>query len=220
MIQVLIHTCRQRKWYVDKYLAPSLREQGIDNIIIYNDEYNEGQLPSLIKSYDCTNGKDTWHLQDDIIISRRFKELAEKYNNGIVCGFCNGFSRGQKGYSNLDNMWYSMPCIRIPGDIFKYFINWLQDYNVQKRLRIYFEQNKHDDVLLNEFLKEYSPRMRVWNIAPNMVNHIDHLLGGSLINKDRNKDTPYIMSKYWDEPELLANIKNLLREDCQNDKSN
>jgi hypothetical protein len=46
-----------------------------------------------------------------------------------------------------------------------------------------------------------------------MVNHIDHLLGGSLINKDRAQNTEYIMSKYWEEPELLTNIEKLLKED-------
>ena len=83
----LIHTCIQRKWYVNEFLVPSMRAQGIeaDEIIIYSDENGDGQLRSLINSYELIRGKDTWHLQDDIIISSQFKELAEKHNSGIVC---------------------------------------------------------------------------------------------------------------------------------------
>jgi len=54
------------------------------------------------------------------------------------------------------------------------------------------------------------PRMIVLNLAPNLVNHIDHLLGGSLINKDRGRGPEYIMSRYWEEPELIEDIKNIL----------
>ena len=61
------------------------------------------------------------------------------------------------------------------------------------------------------YLKEHYPRMRVWNIAPNIVNHIDHLIGGSILNKDRGKTTSEIMSKYWNEPDLLVDIENKLK---------
>ena len=54
--------------------------------------------------------------------------------------------------------------------------------------------------------------MRVWNLAPNMVNHIDHLIGGSLINQGRNKPNEFLMSKYWEEPELLDDIEKRLKE--------
>lgn len=212
MEQYLIHTCNKRKWYVDEFLIPSMRKQGIENILVYNDEYGEGQIPSLIKSYELIGDEDTWHLQDDIIISKKFKEITERRKEDIVCGFCNGFSVGQSGYVGIYSMWYSMPCIRISGAIFKHFISWLNTREVRKRLDVYFRENKHDDVFLEIFLKEYYPKMLVWNLAPNIVNHIDHLIGGSLINKDRNKDNSYIMSKYWDEPELLDDIEKKLKE--------
>ena len=213
MEKYLIHTCNSRLWYVEQYLIPSMRKQGIykRNIKVYNDENGDGQLQSLINSYKCVKGKDTWHLQDDIIISSRFKEITEKYNEGIVCGFCNCFSQGYPGYANIYGMWYSMPCIRIPDYIFKGFLEWIQKDEVRIRLKPYFKENKHDDVLLEIYLKEHYPRMRVWNIAPNIVNHIDHLIGGSILNKDRGKTTSEIMSKYWNEPDLLVDIENKLK---------
>lgn len=212
MEQYLIHTCKQRKWYVDKYLVPSLKKQGIKNILIYNDENGDGQIQSLIKSFKLTKCKDTWHLQDDIIISSRFKELTEKYNEGVVCGFCNSFSNGRPGYVSLISMWYSMPCIRIPGDIFAQFVNWLCSPSTQRRYKAFFDEKKHDDMFLQHFLKENYPNIRLRNLKPNIVNHIDHLIGGSIINGGRTKTPEYLMATYWDEPELLADIKKKLEK--------
>lgn len=210
MEQYLIHTCTKRLWYVKQYLIPSMKKQGITDkeIRMYVDTDGDGLLTSYIKSYDFTEDKDTWHLQDDIIISSHFKEQAEKRRTQtVVCGFCNSFSTGYPGYVNVYSMWYSMPCIKIPGIIFKEFIQWINKAEVRKRLAPYFEGNKYIDVFFEIFLKETYPRMSVWNVAPNMVNHIDHLIGGSLANKDRSKGIKDIMATYWDEPELIENIE-------------
>ena len=213
MENYLIHTCAERKWYVEEFLIPSMIEQGIKNISVYIDYDGDGNLTSLMKSYKCARNRDTWHLQDDIIISSRFKELTEENNKGIVCGFCNGFSGGQPGVTNVRyNMWYSMPCIRIPGDIFTHFISWLNDKGTQERYKFYFDENKHDDVLFQCFLMDNYPQLPVLNLAPNIVNHIDHLMGGSLINKARDKKLSFVMAKYWYEPELIIDIEEKLRE--------
>lgn len=214
MEQYLIHTCPKRKWYVDEFLVPSMKQQGIksEQIKIYNDSYGEGQLVSLQKSLRLTNNKDTWHLQDDIVISKNFKALTEEYNEGVVCGFCNKYSSGPYGYVSLFSMWYSMPCIRIPADIFRNFVTWLQDGVNQRKFKMFFDENKHDDVLFEYFLKEAYPGLRVWNVNPNMVNHIDHLIGGSLINKNRAKTASECMATYWDEIDIIVDIKNKLME--------
>ena len=211
-VRCMIHTCNARLWYVEKYLIPSLQKQGVDKIIVYNDTNHEGLLHALMNSYEYTNDEDFWHLQDDVIISSRFMELAKQYNEGISCGFCNQFSRGYSGLVSLETMWYSMPCIRIPGNIFKEFIQWLRKPETQRRLKAYFDENKHDDVFFEIFLKENYPRILVHNIAPNMVNHIDHLLGGSIVNKDRHKDPSFLMATYWDEPKLLIDIEKKLKK--------
>jgi hypothetical protein len=187
-----------------------MMEQGIENILVYCDEDGEGQIVSLMNSFKLVGYDDTWHLQDDIIISSRFKELTEEYNKGIVCGFCNSFSNGTPGYLTLPHMWYSMPCIRIPGDIFAHFINWMHQADTQRRFQAFFAEKKHDDMFLQYFLKENYPNIRIRNLKPNVVNHIDHLIGGSIINGGRTKSPEYLMATYWDEPELLADIKKKL----------
>ena len=88
----------------------------------------------------------------------------------------------------------------------------MNDESVRKKYRAYFDENKHDDVFLEMYLTQNFPTLRVWNLAPNIVNHIDHLIGGSLINQGRNKSTEFIMSKYWNEPELLNDIERRLKE--------
>lgn len=216
-MKYLIHTCSKRKWYVDEFLVPSMKAQGIKDksIVIYNDENKDGQLTSFIKSYNVIGDEDAWHLQDDIIISSKFKEETEKHDAGIICGFCNSYSKGYPGKNNVLNMWYSMPCIRIPGVVFKQFIDWLQSREVQTKYKHYILENKHDDVLFQQFLTDTYPRIVLLNLAPNLVNHIDHLIGGSLINKDRGRDTEYIMSRYWNEPELLQTVEESLKQNAK-----
>ena len=108
-----------------------------------------------------------------------------------------------------------MPCIRIPGEIFSHFREWMNSRETQTKFRHYIMENKHDDVLFQQFLVEQYPKIVGLNLAPNLVNHIDHLLGGSLINQNRGRDTEYIMSRYWDEPELLEEIENSLIQNAK-----
>ena len=78
MAQYLIHTYPKRLWYVEQYLIPSMLAQGIDkaSIIVYNDVNKEGNLLSCMKAFASVNNDDngTWHLQDDVLICKDFKE--------------------------------------------------------------------------------------------------------------------------------------------------
>lgn len=211
MAMILIHACPKRMWYVEQYLVPSLKEQGIKDIKVYNDVNQEGLLTAFTRSAEFIDYQDAWHLQDDVIISDGFKVMTDCYPDGIVCGFANGYSDGkQPGIANLYNMWYSMPCIRIPGKILFEFVNWLHSPSTCKKYMAYLKENKNDDLLFINFLQETYPKMKVWNVAPNLVNHIDHLLGGSIVNKQRSQGLDYIMSRYWDEPMLLEDIERRL----------
>ena len=69
--------------------------------------------------------------------------------------------------------------------------------------------NKFDDVLWRLFLEDRHISITGYNIAPNIVNHIDYLLGGSVINQER-QFLP--VSYYWDEPELVDELEKRLRE--------
>ena len=215
MTKYLIHSCEKRKWYVDQYLVPSMVEQGIDrdNILVYNDAAKQGNLKSFIKSADLVKDASygTWHLQDDIIISSSFKEFTEEYDNGLVCGFCNTYSSEMPiGICLTRNMWYSFPCIRIPNYILKDFINWIATAEIQNKYKAYIEANKFDDTLFRFFMMAKYPNMIVHNLCPNIVDNVDYLLGGSLINY-RKKDCN-VNSLYFAEPELIEELSGKLHK--------
>lgn len=210
-MQYLIHTCPKRKWYVDEYLIPSMQDQGIhrQDIVIYNDEQQEGCLKAFMQSWKLCQGDGTWHLQDDVIISSNFRALTHSYDDGIVCGFVNDYSksRAEIGFVTLDKMWYSFPCIRIPNDIMREFVEWYASEEVQVKYAAYIEVKKHVDVLFWDFLKLKYPSIHVLNLKPNIVNHVDHLIGGSLINEGRHESLQQIMALYWNEPCLIIQLE-------------
>lgn len=205
MSTYLIHACEKRKWYVENYLIPSMLKQGIrkTDIKYYNDANKQGCLQSFIMS-SYTLSDSAWHLQDDIIISSDFKGKTERYDKGIVCGFCSFYSEDVPyGEQSVENMWYSFPCIRIPNVILKDFIVWLESREVQNKYKAYIEANKFLDTLFRIYMLENRAYMRVFNLYPNIVDNIDYLLGGSTINK-RDKEP---VSLYFTEKNLVEDLK-------------
>ena len=211
----LIHTCPKRKWYVDEFLVPSMIMQGIpqDRIQVWNDDKGIGNLRATMKSFSeiPMDGQGTWHLQDDVVISKDFKALTEQYNEGLVCGFCSRYSEERPvGQTTLRNMWYSFPCIRIPNNIARECAKWFYHGAINdSKYKMWVESRKHDDEAFKEFLKLKHPEMRVYNLAPNPVNHVDYLLGGSLVNNQREK---IAVSLFWEEPEIITALEQKLKE--------
>ena len=103
-------------------------------------------------------------------------------------------------------MWYSFPCIRIQNWVIKDFLKWFN--NNQEKLKKYIDENKYDDTLFKMFLEEQHPDMKVKLIIPNLVNHIDYLLGGSITNPAR---VIKVRSKYWTENNLIEELERELR---------
>lgn len=209
MAKYLIHSCEKRKWYVDEYLVPSMLKQGIkrENVLVYNDNAKQGNLRSYMASSEMIDTTDygTWHLQDDVIISTDFRKVTETYDKGVVCGFCNSYSKELPiGICLTRDMWYSFPCIRIPNHILKEFIDWLKTSVTQTKYKAYIEANKFDDTLFRIFMLSHYADMIVHNLYPNIVDNVDYLLGGSLINYQRT-DSPN--SLYFVEPELIEELK-------------
>lgn len=210
MAKYLIHTCAKRKWYVDNFLVPSMLKQGIEreNIMVFNDDAKMGNLKSFIASASWldTTVSGTWHLQDDIIISSKFRDVTEAYNKGIVCGFCSRFcSEMPIGIRPVRDMWYSFPCIRIPNIVLKGFIQWLNSASVQNKYKYYIEANKFDDSLFRNYILEVHSDKVVHNVCPNIVDHVDYLVGGSIINYTRGeKNTSSI---YFNEKDLITELK-------------
>ena len=220
MAYYLIHACNQRMWYVKRYLIPSLVEQGIDqeHILVYQDKNRIGNLRAwvdscnkLVAQANKLGIEGVWHLQDDVVICKDFKERTEKYDSGIVCGFtCNYPITPIAGKFRLveEQMWFSFPCIRIPMDILERFVCWA---NVNLWQSKYFKpcvhRNNADDLVFREWLYDNYGDLEELNLAPNLVNHIDDLISGSVVNTFRQGTT---RSMFWEDDDVVEKLKKAL----------
>ena len=220
MAYYLIHACNQRMWYVKRHLLPSLVAQGIEptHIFVYQDKNAIGNLRAWVDSCNrivarCNELKidGIWHLQDDVCICKDFKERTEKYDSGIVCGFtCNYENTPEPGKFRLadEKMWFSFPCVRIPNDILEHFVYWA---NINLWQSYYFKpcvhRNNADDLVFREWVYDNYPDVEELNLAPNLVNHIDDLISGSVVNTWRKGSTRSI---FWEDDDVIENLKNAL----------
>ena len=221
MAKYMIHACLDRLWYVENYLMPSMIEQGIDkhNIILYVDVNKEGCLKSCIKSFEISSHEKSgvWHLQDDVIICRDFKERTERYDDGVVCGFSSYYDERKHwapGESNGLKMWYSFPCIRISTPIMQEYVDWFNIYVWRDpQYEKWVKAKKYDDTIFRIWMEQYHPQTPVLNLAPNLVDHIDFLLGGSTINP--NRKTEQVRSLSFQDKDLITKLSEDLKNDIR-----
>lgn len=208
---IMIHACPDRMWYVTGYLIPSMIAQGIprNTIRIWNDTDGAGCLMSCMNAFlDCEGDGGTWHLQDDVLICRDFAEQIAGYTEGIVCGFCHTlfepFNRPMVGDVPAVFMFNSFPCIRIPNKLARECAQWfIEEVKHRKIYQKYVEQKSHDDTVWADFIRECYPHERVYNVAPALVEHIDWLIGGSVVNQWRG----YICrASYWEDEDLIIDL--------------
>lgn len=188
----MIHACPQRMWYVEEFLLPSMLAQGIlaRDIEIRNDTDGRGNLTMCMESFrDCgkrTGG--TWHLQDDVILSRDFAERTGKGFDPelVTCGFaCRNFGPGMQESGKVPTvfMWYSFQCVYIPNRIAGECAEWFYSQAVRRSAyETKIAENRHDDWFFRQFMLERDPDGRVVNLRPNLADHIDYLIGGTIIN--------------------------------------
>lgn len=217
----MIHACEKREWYVEKFLIPSLVSQGVpkEEIKIFVDREHLGNLRACMKCFaECGKHKGvTWHLQDDVIICRDFyNRTKDIYDADIVCGFCGkgvGPNVELTGEVKPFQMWMSFQCICISNELAGYCAEWFEE-DASKRTEGYIADRvaggKSDDWMFRRFLTECHPDAKVINLSPNLVDHIDHLLGGSIINKQRKRDNT---AAYFRDGDLVQEICHLLRSE-------
>lgn len=214
-MKYIIHACPARMWYVDGILVPDMKKQGIkaSDIIVWNDSDGLGNLQSWLASCQYIldkygNEPGIWHLQDDVVIASTFKAEAEKADNMIVNGFVsikfNKIRYTLKGEQRVLNHWNSFPCMYIPMKYINGFLKWWDkvgqfDPNYQSRI----EENKADDYLFWAYMRRVRRLDHVINLAPNIADHIDYMMGGSVVNPQRTENA---VSAWWEEPELLAEL--------------
>lgn len=221
-IKYMIHTCLERERYVKDILVPSLVKQGIkkSDIHIWLDSERVGNLASWVESCkwvaDTQNPKDAiWHLQDDVIPSKRFKEVAERDYSGIANGFCNELFEGGRvnyiGSVSTSGSWFSHQCKRIPNEVVIRFVDWYENECIPKGLlKEYTDTGKRDDNIFREYVIAHEERIPVVNLMPNIVDHIDFLIGGTVINKQRIGDR---RQAYWRDEAIdkaVEELKNTL----------
>lgn len=212
-MKIMIHACPSRMWYVDGFLIPSMKEQGIqsDEITVWNDDQKKGCLESCMQAFLSCNGGATWHLQDDVLICHDFAERVRELDEGgydVICGFCHTlfepFNRPMVGEVPAIYSFNSFPCIRIPDDYARECAEWF--YN-DARYRDYYQNwvrsGIHDDGFWHDWLIEQKPHERVLNTAPALVEHVDWIIGGSTINTWRG----YVCrASYWEDEYLVDEL--------------
>ena len=222
MAKYMIHACNNREWYVNQYLIPSMLKQGIkrEDIILHLDINNKGNLESCMSSFRIAKDFDMqedgiWHIQDDVIISSEFRKRTEELDSGLVCGFCCDYDSNKQhtGVVRIVDMWYSFPCIRIPNKLAVECAEWYYTgLTHPTEIKYFARNNKNDDLLFKAFLERFYMKENVILVTPNLVDHVDWLIGGSIINKQRDK---IIRALYWEESELVTELERQLKENNQ-----
>ena len=72
------------------------------------------------------------------------------------------------------------------------------------------EANKFIDAFFMYFLQEKYPNLRMRNVSPNLVDHIDYMLGGSTINSA--KVTLDRRASFWTEEDVVEGLERRLKE--------
>lgn len=215
-MRYMIHSVPKRLWYVEDFLIPSMLEQGIskEDICVYCDWKHFGNLFACMDCFRYCGEHPvggSWHLQDDILLSRRFAELTNYYNNGIVAGNVMkdwGPNYLMVGVQPVKELWYSFQCIRIPDELAGECAYWFySDASKRKsdKYRNRVLRNKHDDDFFRFFLLEKYPDLMIRNLNPNIVDHVDYMLGGSLINSERKKAINRVA--YWKDEDLIHKLE-------------
>ena len=213
MANYMIHAYPPRMWYVEQHLIPSMVEQGIDKdkITIYNDSKGEGNLKSCLNAFSMVNDDDggTWHLQDDVLICKDFKQRTEQFDDGLVCGFSSFYDiNGKPGETDLEHMWFSFPCIRIPNQYARECAEWVNNYIIGNFVYTkYWKNGKNDDWAFREYLKTCHKNDKVLNITPNLVDHVDYLLGGGSGGKRHRP----VRAEYWEDYDLVEELERKLK---------
>lgn len=211
-MKIMIHACPKRMWYVNEFLVPMLRDQGADEIEIWNDTDRLGNLEACMKSFATRQGDGgTWHIQDDVLPCRDFVQRCLDLDQGVVYGFtCGRFGDDvdQTGRVYAPDVWHSFQCVRIPDSYARecaewfYFGGWRE--SAMPGIPILINAKKGDDTFFREFLQIRHGRETFYNAKPNLVEHVDWIIGGSILSPYREF---YATSCYWEDDDLVEKLK-------------
>ena len=217
-MKILIHVCPQRMWYVSEFLVPELKKQGVEEIKIWNDVEKKGNLRACMESFAARIGDGgTWHIQDDILIARDFVERCREFDEGVVYGFCcrNFGDRPEAaGDVYVADAWHSFQCVRIPDAYARECAEWVlseawKEESANAELPILWKLGKGDDTFFHEFLENRHGYETAVNLRPNLVEHVDYLIGGSALQHWRNWKEA--CADFFDDQDLVEDLKNAIK---------
>lgn len=214
----MIHAIPQRMWYVEEYLVPALGDQGAEDIHIWVDKDRLGNLRSCMEAFKDTEGDGgTWHLQDDVLPARDFVKRARAYKRGHVAyGFCCEMFHDDPynaGVVYQPDMWHSFQCVYIPNRTARECADWYFSGDWQEcqdeHLPAMVAMNRGDDSFFREFMFCRHPGEPAFNFAPNLVEHVDWLIGGSSLHQwwDRLP-----RSDRWEDEALVEELRTELKK--------
>ena len=220
-VKILIHACPQRMWYVEEFLAPGLEAQGAENVEIWNDTEGKGNLISCMESFAARQGYGgTWHIQDDILPCRDFVQRCREYeSDGVVYGFCcEQFQDDpqRSGRVKVEDCWHSFQCVRIPDEYARDCAEWFAHRGWARstlpELSILRGKREGDDTFFREYLQLEHRNEHVTNAKPNLVEHVDWIVGGSVLHQWRG----YLArASWWDDEELILDLKEAVKGKVQ-----
>lgn len=216
-MKVLIHACPKRMWYVEGFLLPELERQGADEVEVWNDTEGKGNLRACMEAFASRTGDGgTWHIQDDVLLCRDFTERCRQHDEGVVYGFCNeAFTDDplQTGHVSVEDAWHSFQCVRIPDAYARECAAWLEGPGKTSGMySIWIQSGKMDDDVFRTFLVDRHGRENVENLKPNLVEHVDWIVGGSVLHPWRG----YIArAHFWDDEDLVRELKEAVKGKVQ-----
>lgn len=210
----VIHACNKRMWYVEDYLIPSMKEQGIPDtdIAVHMDDRYRGCLFATLDSFLKCGRKQisAWHLQDDVAISLDFARKTRENDSGIVCGFWHRHTDEPdlRTETTGADMRYSFPCIRIPWEVCRDFVEWFYGEAAKRdEYRRWITAGKYVDSFFRDYIREKRPEDTVLNLIPSIVEHVDWLIGGSTINKWRSG---ICRADQWEDESIIEDLREQL----------
>ena len=219
-VRILIHACPKRMWYVNDFLIPMLTDQGArtNEILLWNDSGGRGNLISCMEAFaSLPFDGETWHIQDDVLPCRDFMARIRAHPGGPAYGFCcrtffDDVRNAGRVYAA--DAWHSFQCVCIPDawarDCAEWFFSgawerssWDIDLPTLRKI------GKGDDSFFREYLMQKHGTETVTNYAPNLVEHVDWLIGGSSLGHWNDR---IIRSGRWEDEDLVTELRQRLRE--------
>ena len=211
----------KRMWYVTDFLIPMLEDQGAEEIEVWNDAEKKGNLTACMDSFAARHGDGgTWHIQDDVLPCRDFVKRCRELDQGVVYGFCcEQFTDDPQltGMVYQCDSWHSFQCVRIPDAYARECAAWVRSKSWEKQspnpeLHVLWHQNHGDDTFFHEFMACWHGRDMIRNEKPNLVQHVDWIVGGSIISPYRGF---FATADYWDDDELVEELKKAVKGKVQ-----